>query len=148
MPEVVETEKVAEVVQEEMSDYEYMMSCLYDNDWKRKQKMTNLQITLANLQSEYKRNFEINKSLRAQIRDLKFQVVKEKAFAKVLRQSAKMTKRAEIDAKRAMRIEALEKKIMALRMRWKPKGSDPRGASWKITGNYFEQTRSLLWKIL
>ena len=79
--------------------------------------MTNLQITLANLQSEYKRNFEINKSLRAQIRDLKFQVVKEKAFAKVLRQSAKMTKRAEIDAKRAMRIEAMEKKLMALRMR-------------------------------
>jgi hypothetical protein len=32
MPEVVETEKVAEVVQEEMSDYEYMMSCLYDNN--------------------------------------------------------------------------------------------------------------------
>jgi hypothetical protein len=33
MPEVVETEEVAEVVQEnEMSDYEYMMSCLYDND--------------------------------------------------------------------------------------------------------------------
>ena len=79
--------------------------------------MTNLQITLANLQSEYKRNFEINKSLRAQIQDLKFQVSKEKAFAKVLRQSAKMTKRAEIDAKKAMRIEALEKKIMALRMR-------------------------------
>ena len=79
--------------------------------------MTNLQITLANLQSEYQRNFEINKSLRAQIRDLKFQVVKEKAFAKVRRQSAKMTKRAEIDAKRAIRIEALEKKIMALRMR-------------------------------
>jgi len=79
--------------------------------------MTNLQITLANLQSEYKRNFEINKSLRAQIRDLKFQVSKEKAFAKVLRQSAKMTKRAEIDAKRAMRIEVMEKKLMALRMR-------------------------------
>ena len=79
--------------------------------------MTNLQLTLANLQSEYQRNFEINKSLRAQIRDLKFQVVKEKAFAKVLRQSAKMTKRAEIDAKRAMRIEAMEKKLMALRMR-------------------------------
>jgi hypothetical protein len=33
MPEVVETEEVAEVVQEnEMSDYQYMMSCLYDND--------------------------------------------------------------------------------------------------------------------
>ena len=119
MPEVVETEEVAKVVQEEMSDYEYMMSCLYDNDWKRKQKMTNLQITLANLQSEYQRNFEINKSLRAQIQDLKFQVVKEKAFAKVLRQSAKMAKRAEIDAKKAIRIEALEKKIMALRMRWR-----------------------------
>ena len=79
--------------------------------------MTNLQITLTNLQSEYQRNAEINKSLRVQIRDLKFQVVKEKAFAKVLRQSAKMTKRAEIDAKKAIRIEALEKKIMALRMR-------------------------------
>ena len=79
--------------------------------------MTNLQITLANLQSEYQRNFEINKSLRAQIQDLKFQVSKEKAFAKVLRQSAKMTKRAEIDAKRAIRIEAMEKKLMALRMR-------------------------------
>ena len=79
--------------------------------------MTNLQITLANLQSEYQRNAEINKSLRVKIQDLKFQVVKEKAFAKVLRQSAKMTKRAEIDAKKAIRIEALEKKIMALRMR-------------------------------
>ena len=33
MPEVVETKEVVEVVQEdEMSDYEYMMSCLYDND--------------------------------------------------------------------------------------------------------------------
>jgi len=32
MPEVVETEEVAKIVQEEMSDYEYMMSCLYDND--------------------------------------------------------------------------------------------------------------------
>mgnify|MGYP007019969175 CR=1 FL=1 len=79
--------------------------------------MTNLQITLANLQADYKCNVEINKSLRVKIQDLKFQVSKEKAFAKVLRQSAKMTKRAEIDAKRAMRIEALEKKIMALRMR-------------------------------
>jgi hypothetical protein len=33
MPEVVETKEVVEVVQEdEMSDYQYMMSCLYDND--------------------------------------------------------------------------------------------------------------------
>ena len=79
--------------------------------------MTNLQITLANLQSEYQRNFEINKSLRAQIQDLKFQVVKEKAFAKVLRQSAKAQKLAAREAKKAARIEALEKKIMALRMR-------------------------------
>ena len=79
--------------------------------------MTNLQITLANLQSEYKRNFEINKSLRAQIRDLKFQVSKEKAFAKVLRQSAKAQKLAAREAKKAARIEAMEKKLMALRMR-------------------------------
>jgi Leu/Phe-tRNA-protein transferase len=79
--------------------------------------MTNLQITLANLQSEYQRNFEINKSLRAQIRDLKFQVVKEKAFAKVLRQSAKAQKLAAREAKKAARIEAMEKKLMALRMR-------------------------------
>jgi Leu/Phe-tRNA-protein transferase len=79
--------------------------------------MTNLQITLANLQSEYQRNFEINKSLRAQIQDLKFQVVKEKAFAKVLRQSAKAQKLAAREAKKAARIEAMEKKLMALRMR-------------------------------
>jgi Leu/Phe-tRNA-protein transferase len=79
--------------------------------------MTNLQITLANLQSEYQRNFEINKSLRVQIQDLKFQVSKEKAFAKVLRQSAKAQKLAAREAKKAARIEALEKKIMALRMR-------------------------------
>ena len=79
--------------------------------------MTNLQITLANLQSEYQRNAEINKSLRVQIQDLKFQVVKEKAFAKVLRQSAKSQKIAAREAKKAARIEALEKKIMALRMR-------------------------------
>ena len=79
--------------------------------------MTNLQITLANLQSEYQRNAEINKSLRVQIQDLKFQVVKEKAFAKVLRQSAKSQKIAARDAKKAARIEALEKKLMALRMR-------------------------------
>jgi Leu/Phe-tRNA-protein transferase len=79
--------------------------------------MTNLQITLANLQSEYQRNFEINKSLRVQIQDLKFQVVKEKAFAKVLRQSAKAQKIAAREAKKAARIEALEKKLMALRMR-------------------------------
>ena len=79
--------------------------------------MTNLQITLANLQSEYQRNFEINKSLRVQIQDLKFQVVKEKAFAKVLRQSAKAQKLATREAKKAARIEALEKKLMALRMR-------------------------------
>ena len=79
--------------------------------------MTNLQITLANLQSEYQRNFEINKSLRVQIQDLKFQVVKEKAFAKVLRQSAKSQKISAREAKKAIRIEALEKKIMALRMR-------------------------------
>jgi len=83
----------------------------------RKPKMTNLQITLANLQSEYQRNFEINKSLRAQIQDLKFQVVKEKAFAKVLRQSAKAQKLAAREAKKAARIEAMEKKLMALRMR-------------------------------
>jgi Leu/Phe-tRNA-protein transferase len=79
--------------------------------------MTNLQITLANLQSEYQRNFEINKSLRVQIQDLKFQVVKEKAFAKVLRQSAKAQKLASREAKKAARIEAMEKKLMALRMR-------------------------------
>jgi Leu/Phe-tRNA-protein transferase len=79
--------------------------------------MTNLQITLANLQSEYQRNFEINKSLRVQIQDLKFQVVKEKAFAKVLRQSAKAQKLAAREAKKAARIEAMEKKLMALRMR-------------------------------
>ena len=79
--------------------------------------MTNLQITLANLQSEYQRNAEINKSLRVQIQDLKFQVVKEKAFAKVLRQSAKAQKLATREAKKAARIEALEKKLMALRMR-------------------------------
>jgi hypothetical protein len=79
--------------------------------------MTNLQITLANLQSEYQRNAEINKSLRVQIQDLKFQVVKEKAFAKVLRQSAKSQKIAAREAKKAARIEALEKKLMALRMR-------------------------------
>ena len=79
--------------------------------------MTNLQITLANLQSEYQRNAEINKSLRVQIQDLKFQVVKEKAFAKVLRQSAKAQKLATREAKKATRIEALEKKLMALRMR-------------------------------
>ncbi len=79
--------------------------------------MTNLQITLANLQSEYQRNFEINKSLRAQIQDLKFQVSKEKAFAKVLRQSAKAQKLAAREAKKAARIEAMEKKLMALRMR-------------------------------
>jgi Leu/Phe-tRNA-protein transferase len=83
----------------------------------KEKKMTNLQITLANLQSEYQRNFEINKSLRVQIQDLKFQVVKEKAFAKVLRQSAKAQKLAAREAKKAARIEALEKKIMALRMR-------------------------------
>ena len=79
--------------------------------------MTNLQITLANLQSEYQRNFEINKSLRVQIQDLKFQVSKEKAFAKVLRQSAKAQKLAAREAKKAARIEVMEKKLMALRMR-------------------------------
>ena len=79
--------------------------------------MTNLQITLANLQSEYQRNAEINKSLRVQIQDLKFQVVKEKAFAKVLRQSAKAQKIATREAKKAARIEVMEKKLMALRMR-------------------------------
>jgi len=79
--------------------------------------MTNLQITLANLQSEYQRNAEINKSLRVQIQDLKFQVVKEKAFAKVLRQSAKSQKIAAREAKKVARIEALEKKLSALRMR-------------------------------
>ena len=73
--------------------------------------MTNLQITLANLQSEYQRNAEINKSLRVQIQDLKFQVVKEKAFAKVLRQSAKAQKLATREAKKAARIEVMEKKI-------------------------------------
>jgi hypothetical protein len=84
---------------------------------KKEQKMTNLQITLANLQSEYQRNAEINKSLRVQIQDLKFQVVKEKAFAKVLRQSAKAQKLATREAKKAARIEVMEKKLMALRMR-------------------------------
>ena len=79
--------------------------------------MTNLQITLANLQSEYQRNAEINKSLRVKIQDLKFQVVKEKAFAKVLRQSAKAQKLATREAKKAARIEVMEKKLMALRMR-------------------------------
>ena len=79
--------------------------------------MTNLQLTLANLRSEYTRNAEINKSLRVQIQDLKFQVSKEKAFAKVLRQSAKAQMLATREAKKAARIEVMEKKLMALRMR-------------------------------
>ena len=77
--------------------------------------MTNLQITLTNLQSEYQRNAEINKSLRVQIQDLKFQVSKEKAFAKVLRQSAKMAKRATRDEQKAARIAALEAKLISLK---------------------------------
>jgi hypothetical protein len=52
-----------------------------------------------------------------QIQDLKFQVSKEKAFAKVLRQSAKAQKLAAREAKKAARIEVMEKKLMALRMR-------------------------------
>ena len=79
--------------------------------------MTDLQITLANSQAHYKCNVEINKALRVKIQDLKFQVSKEKAFATVLRQSAKAQKLAAREAKKAARIEAMEKKLMALRMR-------------------------------
>jgi hypothetical protein len=79
--------------------------------------MTNLQITLANLQDDYNHKMAMVKCMRVQIQDLKFQVVKEKAFAKVLRQSAKAQKLAAREAKKAARIEAMEKKLMALRMR-------------------------------
>jgi len=77
--------------------------------------MTDLQLTLANLQSEYQRNAEINKALRVKIQDLKFQVSKEKAFAKVLRQSAKAQKLAAREAKKAARIAALEAKLVSLK---------------------------------
>jgi hypothetical protein len=79
--------------------------------------MTNLQITLANLQDDYNHKMAMVKCMRVQIQDLKFQVSKEKAFAKVLRQSAKAQKLAAREAKKAARIEAMEKKLMALRMR-------------------------------
>jgi hypothetical protein len=79
--------------------------------------MTNLQITLANLQEDYNHKMAMVKCMRVQIQDLKFQVSKEKAFAKVLRQSAKAQKLAAREAKKAARIEAMEKKLMALRMR-------------------------------
>ncbi len=81
------------------------------------QKMTNLQITLANLQDDYNHKMAMVKCMRVQIQDLKFQISKEKAFAKVLRQSAKAQKLAAREAKKAARIEAMEKKLMALRMR-------------------------------
>jgi hypothetical protein len=84
---------------------------------KKEQKMTNLQITLANLQDDYNHKMAMVKCMRVQIQDLKFQVSKEKAFAKVLRQSAKAQKLAAREAKKAARIEAMEKKLMALRMR-------------------------------
>ena len=79
--------------------------------------MTNLQITLANLQDDYNHKMAMVKCMRVQIQDLKFQVSKEKSFAKVLRQSAKAQKLAAREAKKAARIEAMEKKLMALRMR-------------------------------
>lgn len=79
--------------------------------------MTNLQITLANLQDDYNHKMAMVKCMRVQIQDLKFQVSKEKAFAKVLRQSAKAQKLAAREAKKAARIEVMEKKLMALRMR-------------------------------
>jgi hypothetical protein len=79
--------------------------------------MTNIQITLANLQDDYNHKMAMVKCMRVQIQDLKFQVSKEKAFAKVLRQSAKAQKLAAREAKKAARIEAMEKKLMALRMR-------------------------------
>jgi hypothetical protein len=79
--------------------------------------MTDLQITLANLQDDYNHKMAMVKCMRVQIQDLKFQVSKEKAFAKVLRQSAKAQKLAAREAKKAARIEAMEKKLMALRMR-------------------------------
>jgi hypothetical protein len=79
--------------------------------------MTNLQITLANLQDDYNHKMAMVKCMRVQIQDLKFQISKEKAFAKVLRQSAKAQKLAAREAKKAARIEAMEKKLMALRMR-------------------------------
>jgi hypothetical protein len=79
--------------------------------------MTNLQITLANLQDDYNHKMAMVKCMRVQIQDLKFQVSKEKAFAKVLRQSAKAQKLAAREAKKAARIEAMEKKLMALKMR-------------------------------
>jgi len=79
--------------------------------------MTNLQLTLANLQDDYNHKMAMVKCMRVQIQDLKFQISKEKAFAKVLRQSAKAQKLAAREAKKAARIEAMEKKLMALRMR-------------------------------
>ena len=79
--------------------------------------MTNLQITLANLQDDYNHKMAMVKCMRVQIQDLKFEISKEKAFAKVLRQSAKAQKLAAREAKKAARIEAMEKKLMALRMR-------------------------------
>jgi hypothetical protein len=79
--------------------------------------MTDLQLTLANLQDDYNHKMAMVKCMRVQIQDLKFQVSKEKAFAKVLRQSAKAQKLAAREAKKAARIEAMEKKLMALRMR-------------------------------
>ena len=77
--------------------------------------MTDLQLALANLQADYKCNVEVNKSLRVKIRDLKFQVAKQKAFAKVLRQSAKAQKEAAREEKKANRIAALEAKLLALK---------------------------------
>jgi hypothetical protein len=79
--------------------------------------MTDLQLALANLQDDYNHKMAMVKCMRVQIQDLKFQVSKEKAFAKVLRQSAKAQKLAAREAKKAARIEAMEKKLMALRMR-------------------------------
>ena len=77
--------------------------------------MTDLQLTLANLQSEYKCNVEVNKSLRVKIQDLKLQVAKQKTFAKVLRQSAKAAKQAAREEKKAARIAALEAKLISLK---------------------------------
>ena len=79
--------------------------------------MTDLQLALANLQDDYNHKMAMVKCMRVQIQDLKFQISKEKAFAKVLRQSAKAQKLAAREAKKAARIEAMEKKLMALRMR-------------------------------
>lgn len=77
--------------------------------------MTDLQLTLVNLQSEYQRNAEVNKSLRVKIQDLKFQVAKQKTFAKVLRQSAKTAKRVAREEKKAARIATLEAKLLSLK---------------------------------